>query len=132
MRIALAKLLLQQPSLLLLDEPTNHLDLEARNWLEGFLQAYLTPWFWFPMTDTFWTLPFSGSSRSETGRFTFTGKLRRFSPQREERLAQLLAEYEAQQKEIAASKLLPTSSVTKPQRRLRSRAPQGPRTHGAD
>ncbi len=40
MRIALAKLLLQQPSLLLLDEPTNHLDLEARNWLEDFLRTY--------------------------------------------------------------------------------------------
>jgi ATP-binding cassette subfamily F protein 3 len=40
MRIALAKLLLQQPSLLLLDEPTNHLDLEARNWLEDYLTNY--------------------------------------------------------------------------------------------
>jgi ATP-binding cassette, subfamily F, member 3 len=40
MRIALAKLLLQQPGLLLLDEPTNHLDLEARNWLEGYLGSY--------------------------------------------------------------------------------------------
>jgi ATP-binding cassette subfamily F protein 3 len=40
MRIALARLLLESPGLLLLDEPTNHLDLEARNWLEEFLQDY--------------------------------------------------------------------------------------------
>ena len=40
MRIALGKLLLGQPDLLLLDEPTNHLDLEARNWLEEYLNAY--------------------------------------------------------------------------------------------
>jgi ATP-binding cassette subfamily F protein 3 len=40
MRLALAKLLLGQPNLLLLDEPTNHLDLDARNWLEEYLNAY--------------------------------------------------------------------------------------------
>jgi ATP-binding cassette, subfamily F, member 3 len=40
MRIALGKLLLEQPNLLLLDEPTNHLDLEARNWLEDYLKSY--------------------------------------------------------------------------------------------
>ncbi len=40
MRLALAKLLLGQPNLLLLDEPTNHLDLDARNWLETYLNQY--------------------------------------------------------------------------------------------
>ena len=38
MRVLLAKMILQQPSLLLLDEPTNHLDLEGILWLEKFLQ----------------------------------------------------------------------------------------------
>ncbi len=37
MRIALGKILLQDPNLLLLDEPTNHLDLKTIEWLEGYL-----------------------------------------------------------------------------------------------
>lgn len=40
MRIVLAKILLQQPSLILLDEPTNHLDIESIIWLEEFLTNY--------------------------------------------------------------------------------------------
>ena len=39
-RVALCKLLLQQPDLLLLDEPTNHLDAESVQWLETHLKAY--------------------------------------------------------------------------------------------
>ena len=39
-RVALCKLLLQQPDLLLLDEPTNPLDAESVNWLEGHLKSY--------------------------------------------------------------------------------------------
>src|SRR4029079_5773586 len=39
-RVALCKLLLQQPDLLLLDEPTNHLDAESVQWIEGHLASY--------------------------------------------------------------------------------------------
>ena len=40
MRVALARLLLQNPDVLLLDEPTNHLDLASVEWLTGFLAQY--------------------------------------------------------------------------------------------
>ncbi|KAG6584519.1 ATP-binding Cassette (ABC) Superfamily [Phytophthora cinnamomi] len=39
-RVALCRLLLEQPDMLLLDEPTNHLDAESVHWLEDFLQKY--------------------------------------------------------------------------------------------
>jgi len=43
MRIALGKILLQEPDLLLLDEPTNHLDVETIQWLEGYLIEQSVP-----------------------------------------------------------------------------------------
>ena len=43
MRIALGKVLLQEPDLLLLDEPTNHLDVETIQWLEGYLIGQTCP-----------------------------------------------------------------------------------------
>lgn len=40
MRVAIAKVLLEQPDLIILDEPTNHLDVRAVEWLEGFLRKF--------------------------------------------------------------------------------------------
>ena len=105
MRIALAKLLLQQPNLLLLDEPTNHLDLEARNWLEEFLQSY--PYALVLVSHDRYFLDASVRRileiRNHAVHF-YKGNYADFLIQREERLAQLMAEYEAQQKEIARIK----------------------------
>jgi ATP-binding cassette subfamily F protein 3 len=105
MRIALAKLLLQQPSLLLLDEPTNHLDLEARNWLEGYLQTYPQALVLVSHDRYFLdsTVQRILEIRSRAVHF-YKGNYSEFLRQREERLAQLHAEYEAQQKEIARIK----------------------------
>jgi ATP-binding cassette, subfamily F, member 3 len=105
MRIALARLLLQQPSLLLLDEPTNHLDLEARNWLESYLQSY--PQALVLVSHDRYFLDAAVQRILEIrGRAVhfYKGNYADFLRQREERLAQLVAEYEAQQKEIARIK----------------------------
>jgi ATP-binding cassette, subfamily F, member 3 len=105
MRIALAKLLLQQPSLLLLDEPTNHLDLDARNWLEDYLRNY--PHALVLVSHDRYFLDSSVQRvleiRNRAVHF-YKGNYADFLRQREERLAQLLAAYEAQQKEIARIK----------------------------
>jgi ATP-binding cassette, subfamily F, member 3 len=105
MRIALARLLLQQPNLLLLDEPTNHLDLDARNWLEDYLRDYPHA-IVLVSHDRFFldsTIERILEIRNRAIHF-YKGTYEDFLRQREERLAQLYTAYEEQQREIARIK----------------------------
>jgi ATP-binding cassette, subfamily F, member 3 len=106
MRIALARLLLQKPSLLLLDEPTNHLDLEARNWLEDYLHEY--PHALVLVSHDRFFLDSTVNRVIEIrnrGLHFYRGTYTEFLKQREERLAQLVAAKEAQDREIARIKI---------------------------
>lgn len=105
MRIALAKLLLQEPSLLLLDEPTNHLDLEARNWLEDYLKDYPHAFVLVSHDRYFLDATISRvlEIRNRAVHF-YKGNYSEFLRQRELRMEQLLAAREAQQKRIASIK----------------------------
>ena len=87
MRIALAKLLLEEPNLLLLDEPTNHLDLEARNWLEGYLDAYPNAFVLISqMTGTFLDVTVSKIAEIWNKRVWFyTGGYSKYEQQKTER-----------------------------------------------
>lgn len=101
MRLALAKLLLQRPNLLLLDEPTNHLDLEARNWLEEYLQNY--PYAFLLISHDRYFLDVTVDKIAEiwNKRFWFyTGNYDKFLQQKTQRNEQLLAAYKNQRERI--------------------------------
>jgi ATP-binding cassette, subfamily F, member 3 len=101
MRIALAKLLLQQPSLLLLDEPTNHLDLDSLQWLEEYIRGYEGAVvivshdrrFLDNMTTSTWELSLA-SLTQYAGNYTF------YLREREQRVEHQLAAYKNQQQQI--------------------------------
>lgn len=101
MRIALAKLLLEQPNLLLLDEPTNHLDLEARNWLEDYLNSY--PYAFVLISHDRYFLDVTVRRIAELWNKSihfYTGGYEAYLKQKEERRQQLLAAYRNQQERI--------------------------------
>lgn len=101
MRLALAKLLLQKPNLLLLDEPTNHLDLEARNWLEEYLQNYPHAFVLISHDRYFLDVTVNKIAEIWNKRFWFyTGNYDKFLAQKTQRNEQLQAAYKNQRERI--------------------------------
>ena len=102
MRIALGKILLQDPDLLLLDEPTNHLDVETIQWLEGYLLEQNAALVVISHDRTFLDRVCNqivsterGISRSYLGNYTSHLELKQLEQQSTQ------AAFERQQKEIA-------------------------------
>ena len=101
MRIALAKLLLEEPNLLLLDEPTNHLDLEARNWLESYLETYPNAFVLISHDRFFLDVTVSKIAEIWNKKIWFyTGGYSKYEQQKAERRAQIEAAYANQRDRI--------------------------------
>jgi ATP-binding cassette subfamily F protein 3 len=103
MRIALAKLLLQRPSLLLLDEPTNHLDLESRNWLENYLHDYPNAFILISHDRYFLDVTVNKTIELWNKRMhVYHGNYEKYVTQKEERRTQLMNAYKNQRDRIEA------------------------------
>ncbi len=101
MRIALAKLLLERPSLLLLDEPTNHLDLETRNWLEEYLRSYPRAFVLISHDRYFLDVTVGKIAEIWNKRAHFyVGGYEKYVTQKEERRTQILNAYKNQRDRI--------------------------------
>lgn len=104
-RLALAKLLLEEPNLLILDEPTNHLDFETLMWLEDYLKGYKGAIIIVSHDRYFLNKVCTRICEIEQGRLTsYQGDYSSYLVQKKMNSERQLKEYEAQQKEIAKLK----------------------------
>jgi ATP-binding cassette subfamily F protein 3 len=101
MRIALGKILLQDPDLLLLDEPTNHLDVETIQWLESYLLEQTVPMVVISHDRTFLDRVCNQIVATERGiSRTYLGNYSQHLEQKELEREATQAAYERQQKEL--------------------------------
>ena len=102
-RLALAKILLENPQLLILDEPTNHLDIDTLLWLENYLKNYkgailiVSHDRYFLDKVTTETLELSRGKLDK-----YAGNYSRYIDLKAEKVASQAKQYEKQQKEIAS------------------------------
>lgn len=102
-RLALAKILLENPALLILDEPTNHLDIETLLWLENYLKNYRGAILIVSHDRYFLDKVTTETLELSRGRLEkYAGNYSQYMVLKEEKLATQLKQYDKQQKEIAS------------------------------
>lgn len=101
-RLAIAKLLLEEPNLLILDEPTNHLDFKTVLWLEDYLKDYKGALIIVSHDRYFLDKVVTSVCEIEHGRLSrYKGNYTAFTRLKSDAVSRQQKEYEAQQREIA-------------------------------